>query len=387
MADVFHLTQRSVCAIGLEHQSYGLWFSSHLSFVWPVGVPTEATTGGSGIQPFNILLYPGSCHLGVSGNLNPIYVPELSPDLDHIVADVFVAHRETSKSPSVSAGSVSLPQMTRPFDVKLTFYRDESSLKVQVEPIASELKRQLDPKCLNGKKYRAFYAGSLSDNDISGLSGQSFLQLKALIEQSTSLGILYRSLNPNQTLSTTASMLLKPEDEAKVLRVFSDYGQTIYRRLLQEDPELADVIEAIEAFATSAAHPIRLRIESTNVYIRWQMLHPPGPVSATNFWGFKYELSVNPLSRGDAGPLLGKLKYGSGMSVLAEYNGNAADDPVTQLGDELAKGLVPRFQPGKFIVVNSRSTLLNDIQEGARRTTVAHCLRPRTKWHNRSRSW
>jgi len=267
---------------------------------------------------------------------------QVTSDGVHLDTVVVTVHIGTAPAAALLAavpvtfGDLTVPDWARPIDLTLTCKRDGDRLVVQLEggsPAVNVL--------LNGRErdtsgqLRSFRTG-LTYAEIPEMLGRYYLDLYAVVSRNDALR---RSLSgdPTAAVPEGGGVSLTADDERALLQMFHSAGAGLYRRLFVEgaDEMLRQLMVEFDAYSTPA-RPVRVRIETDGLYIPWQMLRVSGPFAgskAEDFWGFKYELSVNPVNRGVPGAYPGPMEYRAGPLVFAKYRGDAPNDLVTGFGD------------------------------------------------------
>ena len=101
-------------------------------------------------------------------------------------------------------------------------------------------------------------------------------------------------------------------------------GKYLYGGLFESAPELHEAIGLLEKFKRSDGKPLLIRIVTESISLPWQFLHPLGPANEDGFWGFKYELVVDPGPE-KKGYYPADLHYGDGPLIFGKYHAGVAD--------------------------------------------------------------
>jgi len=157
-------------------------------------------------------------------------------------------------------------------------------------------------------------------------------------------------------------MLLTDSDQQALLSVFFNSGSSLYRKLFIDgaDPVLKELMSELDS-VPAVKPPLRVRLETDGTYVPWQFLHPPGPQNTDGFWGFKYELSVNPLNRQKR--YQGPLHYAHGPLVFVGYRGDSPGEEVAVMGERQAKILQSDLRLDHLLAVNSREDALETLNQ------------------------
>jgi len=138
------------------------------------------------------------------------------------------------------------------------------------------------------------------------------------------------------TVLRTSNNILSDSDKAQLLTAFYSMGRDLYRQLFLVNPDLRLLADELEAYKRSDGRPLRIRIES-QLFVPWQMLHPLVEMDEGKFWGFRYEIVVDPQGRQSDGRYAGSSPYAHGPIVFLKYRANETDSvldqEVAQLGD------------------------------------------------------
>lgn len=293
--------------------------------------------------------------------------------LDHVIVDTYIVETsaEIGKKNEVQVKtSFTLPpEGEKSPDLVMTFFREpDQRLKVSILPIAPALKAKLGRTHLKSNgELKAFSAGDLSENEIFELLGDSYWHLKALVEQDNpALQSALSAENKNTfRLSSNSEVSLETPARDKVLERMYEVGSTLYSRIFNDgSKELAEVMRIIDTSVISNG-PLRIRIETNNVYLPWQLLHPvatAGPY--VRFWGLKYELAVTPLAYRSRGRLPAKFRSEIGHVLFAAYRGNQQrKDDVALLAAEQATLLENQFGKKGLSIATSREQFLGNLAD------------------------
>jgi hypothetical protein len=78
--------------------------------------------------------------------------------------------------------------------------------------------------------------------------------------------------------------------------------------------------------------PLRIRIESQTVFVPWQFLHPfKEKMNSNKFWGFRYELIVDPQESKPDSIYPGFSKDSNGQIIFVKYKSDSTDDESNQV--------------------------------------------------------
>lgn len=228
-------------------------------------------------------------------------------------------------SPALSAlGNIAQPAGTRPIDLTIFCKTDDGPyIKLLLRPGNQDLAAlfKTREKLKPGEEWREFVTGltwpALSErlrddyNLLSGIVNQNPELQKAVTGDSTSVMI------PQITQ-------LKPDDGQKLVEQMAKSGQFLYDGLFNNDASLRDLIADIEKFKKQDGTPLLIRIVTQSISLPWQLLHPLGPTDAASFWGFRYELVIDPVPS-KSGYYPGQLYYKNGPLIFGKFHSTPGD--------------------------------------------------------------
>lgn len=308
---------------------------------------------------------------------------------DYVVANVRVVPAGTKR---VETFGIERPMASGPARLTQPDWSQDVDLVIAVRPDGNRLQVQLIPGSegvakLFGRKhvtpdgeFHSFNTGMLKD-DVKRVNGELYAELYATINKNDRLKSLLGVPGP------TNDILLSRQDKGILLKPFFDAGVDLYRQLFVTgaDPDLGDLMEKFRTYAR-ADTAIRVRIQSQGVYLPWQILIPSSGSDPKDFWGFKYELSINPTGIDLSGAYAGPLKYESGPLIFGEFrsadtkdtkktkntkntkNTENTEDLVTTLAKNEAAYLQSDMKIAGILVKDSRDSFLNQLQQS--RTSV-----------------
>jgi hypothetical protein len=291
---------------------------------------------------------------------------------DRIMVDLQVVDASeiygTTTAPHTDHGeaSVGRPSWAREVDLTIRCSTVGNHITVQLQPGNDSVTQLFEEKHLSKSGELRVFTTNLNANEIPNLVGRAYLHLKGSIEGNPAL-LQALSGSPGVRAPIT-SVMMSPADGQVLLKVFFASGADLYRRIFVEGPDtdLRDLMGKFDSF-TRTDRQVRIRIETDGLYLPWQFLHPPGSVGAEHFWGFRYELSVNPLTLAIQEPYLGPLQYKQGPLVFGQYRDGPADE-VAELGNHQAKMLSTDIGIKGVIIANSRDQFLDALNRN--RSTV-----------------
>jgi hypothetical protein len=295
--------------------------------------------------------------------------------------------QESSAKPTAPAtaaavhneGNFSAPPGARAVDLTITVASKDNRIVIQLEPANADIAKLFAGKqfqSANGTKCLQAAPGCAARQFSTGLSADSlsqelradYLSLASMVSGDT--GLYQRLEGSTGTLPTLSGMTsLSADEQNSLLNEIHGDGAELYQHLFhdsQTDPDLGTLLKALDGYNRPDGKPLIVRIEEQSVYLPWQFLHPAGPMDAQKFWGFRYELVVDPEGRLTPGYLPGALKYGKTAStVFGKYHtdttDNANSDQISVQGDAYAQFL-SGLGFANLTTVDSKSTFLKNLQ-------------------------
>jgi len=235
------------------------------------------------------------------------------------------------------SGNMERPPESRDMDLTVTCFADSGGIEIQLLPtdpiLVSAFKgRHLGP----GGQLRVFTTGLEADT-LKDLVASDYASLASVIQQNVALQKALAGDPSSIVRLSSSNNQLTPSDEDKLLDTFYAAGRDLYRRLFLANPDLAQLAGIVDSYEMTG-RPLRIRVESQGVFVPWQILHPLVARDAQKFWGFRYELIVDPQGDQKAGYYGGSMQYSSGPLIFAKYRADQsdsdADRDVAALGDK-----------------------------------------------------
>jgi hypothetical protein len=222
-------------------------------------------------------------------------------------------------------------------DLIIGAHTESGEVILTFQPIHPKLQDSLRAYCC--KTNQRFSSGTASAKEVQGTVIDVFTKLSALTApfEDSIRKKLERGGSGVPRLDNLDRM--EAEDGIALLNAITLRTRTLYQELFGNAKNVRDIMQIIEA--TTLDHPMRIRVETGDIAIPWQLLHPPGQLDPQKVWGFKYELSVLPL-RERGGPIPDKGE--SGQSAFAVYGSEASDEVVYRLGRRLIEAFE---EPGR----------------------------------------
>lgn len=275
-----------------------------------------------------------------------------------------VNHADEAAKSSLSAIGNSVPPIgSRVVDLTLYCSSDGKAIQLQMKPNNQQLAtlfagREKDSV---SNKDRVFTAKS-TWVDLSGRLREDHERLASIINQDPALQRVL-SGDPKGAPVIPQITGLSGEQEQKLLDQVGATGKYLYDTLFGGDKDLLDAMGILEKFKRADGKPVLIRIVTESVSLPWQFLHPLGSANEAGFWGFKFELVVDPAAD-KKGYYPGDLHYGKGPLIFGKYHAGAADPNqlVDSKGQTEYNNLSTTFGfKGILPVADSRSLFLSEL--------------------------
>jgi hypothetical protein len=279
------------------------------------------------------------------------------------------------------SGNYSAPPGARSVDLTITIASKDNRIVVQVDPENASLAKLFAGKELQAAKgsiqcvqagpgcvIREFQTG-LTAAALSQELREDYLSLASVVSQDSSLYQLLEGSSTSLPSLSGATNLSQSEENALVKEIHDD-GGLLYQHLFESggaDPDLGTLLRALDGYNPPDGKPLLIRIEEQSVYLPWQFLYPPSAqVDPQKFWGFRYEIVVDPEGRLTPGYLPGPLQYGStGSTVFGKYNAGGNDsqssDDLSREGDAYAT-MLTGLGFSNLKTDQSKASFLGDLQ-------------------------
>ena len=188
-----------------------------------------------------------------------------------------------------------------------------------------------------------FEAG-VTKEDVNSIVLQIYKVFRTMNEQNnTILQNEYKRLGSDLTLKRGVGFF-SDEDHQKMLDVLKEKGQYLYLRIFsQGEGDLRKAMSFIDNLPTGP--PLRVTIQSENVYAPWQILYPAkkdssdtGKTESSRFWGFRYVLATIHDKDSIQGRQISLIGFPRSNEIaFAGWRGSKPEDDVTDLGRKLAE--------------------------------------------------
>ncbi len=254
------------------------------------------------------------------------------------------------------------PEWSRDVDLTIAVRVNGYSIEVQLQPNDPALVTKLPRKYLDQHGSLRWLKTGLKANEVSSLLGRFYLKLYATVNNDAKLRTSLAG-SPAATGPATGDVLLSDRDEKALLDVLGATGGLLYSTLFVTgaDPSLRSMMESIRRYSRDD-RAVRVRIDADGIYLPWQVLVPPGERKADEYWGFRYELSVNPTGDVLPGPYEGPLAYQQGPMLFGRYRGTSPDDVVAKLGRMEMDVLKSELHIVGIVPVDSRDIFLQKVR-------------------------
>jgi len=227
-------------------------------------------------------------------------------------------------TPFTALGTYASPPNSRPVDLTIYCSSDGQAVQLRLDPTNEQLKtlfggREREP----GTNQERVFTARFTWADLSGRLREDQTQLGAMIDQDP---VLQRALtgDPNGATVIPQITKLSTDQERILMDQVGNTGKFLYAGLFGTAKELQEAIGIVENFKRSDGKPLLIRIVTESISLPWQFLHPLGPANADGFWGFKYELVVDP-APDKKGYYPADLHYGNGPLIFGKYHAGVGD--------------------------------------------------------------
>lgn len=225
--------------------------------------------------------------------------------------------------------------------VLLAYEHQDRRVRVEVQPIRTDLKESLAALVFDGSKgRRTFTTEVFGQKDIERITTSAFGEASGISLQ----GEFAKRLGVVSISEKSRSTSKLDNAEAKAVSVaIARTGQALYSQLFVERTG-AGLIEAIERLEEQAEvapgdRPLRLLIY-TDLSLPWQYLHRVGDVDAKKFWGMRFSLAVVRTNINAPTPLAGRQVAQARKVVFARHaSATDASVPLAKQQIELLKKL------------------------------------------------
>jgi CHAT domain len=237
-------------------------------------------------------------------------------------------------------------------DVVLRVAQDINGLlTVSAEAVGAEVSQALasmgNPQKTPAGTPRVFPTSNFTVPELASLELDQYLKIKSIVEQNDKIA---SAVHPEKDVPKfiPVSVDLPVDAGQALLEQFCDPGQFLYAKLFAVQ-DIQDIVAALEDLKLD--RPLRIRIDSINIYAPWQYLHPTGECNAEGFWGFKFEITSNPIIPLPGGlPLTKEWVKRLSTVLFLGFKGDTPEDQVRRYAATQAKDLEEALTPRKVAV-------------------------------------
>jgi len=229
------------------------------------------------------------------------------------------------------------PAEARGVDVTISCFENASrNVAVEVNTADPELLARFSGEQLSPDMTPRQFDTSLSVETLRRILAEDYASLVGTVANDTNLAEFLNGNLGGVTALQSSNNILSDSDKAQLLTAFYSIGRDLYRQVFLVNPELRLLANELDAYKRADGRPLRIRIES-QLFVPWQMLHPLVEMDEGKFWGFRYEIVVDPEGRRTDGRYAGSSPYAHGPVLFLKYGANESDSvvdqEVAQLGD------------------------------------------------------
>lgn len=245
---------------------------------------------------------------------------------DNVVVPVAIAvGGEVSKTAKVSAapnaaiGNTQPPPGSREVDLTITTKIKDNKVAINLAASNPELTKAFGGKEKDQSGIPRDFDTGLTEAAMNDSLREDYVALYAAISQDATVA---KTLNVDpRALALPQNTKLTSPQRQVLLGVMFKAGAILYRKLFvtSADGDLVALMGTIDKFVRKDGRPLLIRIETGGISIPWSLLHPPGPMDQKRFWGFRYDLVIDPLGRPRPGFYPGILQYETGPLVFGKY--------------------------------------------------------------------
>jgi CHAT domain len=285
---------------------------------------------------------------------------------------------QTAAATVSKPGNLSAPEDARNVDLTITIASKDNRIVMQLDPANPDLAKlfagkqlqsvdgsttctAIGPKCVT----REFQTG-LTPDSLSQELRSDYVSLDSVVSQDSTL---HQALEGSSSAlpSLSGNTSLSQAEQDALLQEMHDDGGLLYLNLFngsQADPDLGKLLKLFDGFNKSGA-PMLLRIEEQSVFVPWQFLHPPGPLDWQKFWGFRYEIVVDPEGRTSSGYEPGALDYSGASTVFGKYRAAANEDQFVSTQGDLYAQMLASVGLTNLKTADSKSDFLTDLKRSS----------------------
>jgi hypothetical protein len=189
------------------------------------------------------------------------------------------------------------PSLNIDFTFQLIRDRQTDQVDLEVHAESRFAQSQLQTELLAGSHWKTF-ATNTTSAALDDIATRAFLSLRTLIESGPQDAALLKILNlQTPPWSENVAVKMTDTDRASAVKVLKSFGGILYNELFDNNnPELTTLVGKIESLAPPG-RPLRVALVSNGLVCPWSIMRNPlAQGDVDQFWGFKYELSIIPIT-------------------------------------------------------------------------------------------
>src|SRR5581483_6574626 len=222
--------------------------------------------------------------------------------------------------------------------------------------------------------------GNFRVDNIRDASKLTALVMKEFVDHSAPVAqTLLGGPTDNPIMLDRDTLKLSEGDKNNLLRAFYKFGSYVHFKLFNDaDPDLVFLIQQLEAFNPQGRVP-RVLIRTTTIAFPWQILHVPQSVAGgadednimvdeNNFWGLKFDLSIDSLGRRNSGLPPSRVLATVDSSFMfgayrAEAGASTNDTLVKRLAKQQAEFVKSTLKFNSSFIDDKRSDFMTHLKE------------------------
>lgn len=252
---------------------------------------------------------------------------------DNVVVPVAIAvegkvaaSAKASGSPNAAIGNAEPPPGSREVDLTITTKIKNNNVAINLAASNPDLAQAFAGKEKDQNNLPRDLDTGLPGATMSDSLREDYVTLYAAISQDKNLA---KTLHiDSRVVALSQSTKLTPAQGQLLLGVMYKAGDILYQKLFVTNaaPDLASLMGTLDKFVRKDGKPLLIRIETGGISIPWEILHPPGVMDQKKFWGFRYDVVIDPLGRPRPGFYPGILQYQTGPLVFGKYKAALGED-------------------------------------------------------------
>jgi hypothetical protein len=256
---------------------------------------------------------------------------------DNVVVPVAIAVGEkvsdtakASAAPNAAIGNIGPPPGSRAVDLTITTKIKNNNVAINLTASNSDLAQAFGGKEKDQNGLPRDLDTGLAGATLSDTLREDYVALYAAISQDKNVA---KSLHvDSRALALPQSTKLTSPQGQVLLGVMFKAGAILYRKLFvtSAEPDLVTLTGTLDKFVRKDGKPLLIRIETGGISIPWELLHPTGAMDQKKFWGFRYDMVIDPLGRPRPGFYPGILQYQTGPLIFGKYKAALGEDQEDQ---------------------------------------------------------